>query len=81
MLFNEFCECTGDLSTSTETKVKKYKTEHFGAKQNRKTKTETSLIDRGIAADRSAGVAKMRNKKAENLPIDRGSSTDRSAEV
>ena len=46
-----------------------------------KTKTEPSPIDRGIAADRSAGVAKMRNKKAEYLPIDRGSLANRSAEV
>ena len=46
-----------------------------------KTKTETTPIDRGIAADQSAGVAKMRNKKAEDLPIDRGTLADRSAEV
>ena len=46
-----------------------------------KTKTEPSPIDRGIGADRSAGVAKTRNKKVENLPIVRGSSADRSAEV
>ena len=46
-----------------------------------KTKTEPSPIDRGIAADRSAGVAKTRNKKAEDLPIDRGSLADRSADV
>ena len=53
MLFNEFCACTGDLSTSIETEVKKYKkTEYFGAKENKKTKTEPSPIDRGIAADR-----------------------------
>ena len=45
-----------------------------------KRKTEPSPIDRGIAADRSAGVAK-RDKKAEDLPIDRGSLADRSAEV
>ena len=31
-----------------------------------KTKTEPSPIDRGIGADRSAGVAKTRKKKAEN---------------
>ena len=46
-----------------------------------KTKTEPSPIDRGIATDRSAGVAKTINKKAEDLPIDRGSLADRSAEV
>ena len=60
---------------------KVHKTEHFGAKENMKTKTEPSPIDRDKAADRSAGVAKTRNKKAENLPIDRGLSADRSAEV
>ena len=47
MLFDEFCECTGDLSTSTEIEVKKvHKTKHFGAKENMKTKTQRSLGNR-----------------------------------
>ena len=58
---------------------KVHKTEHFGAKENMKRKTEPSPIDRGIAADRSAKVAKTRSKKAERLPIDRDKPSDRSA--
>ena len=46
-----------------------------------RTKTEPSPIDRGIAADRSTGVAITGDKKAEELPIDRGSLSDRSDEV
>ena len=46
-----------------------------------RTTTEPSPIDRGIASDRSAGVAMTGDKKAEELPIDRGSLADRLAEV
>ena len=80
MCFDEFCECTGDLSTDTEIEMKKYtKKEHFGAKENMKRKTEPLPIDRGLLADRSAGVSKRRSKKAERLPIDRAKPADRSA--
>ena len=65
MLFNEFCECTGDLSTSTETEVKKYTKRNI--LEQRKTRphgqSEPSPIDRGIGADRSAEVAITSEKR------------------
>ena len=65
MLFNEFCECTGDLSTSTETEVKKYTKRNI--LEQRKTRphgqSEPSPIDRGTLADRSARVAMTSQKR------------------
>ena len=60
---------------------KVHKTEHFGAKENMKRKSEPSPIDRGLLADRSAGVSKRTSKTAERLPIDRAKPADRSAQT
>ena len=45
------------------------------------SKTEPSPIDRGISADRSAGVSKNTSKKSESVPIDRAKPADRSAQL
>ena len=81
MLFNEFCECTGDLSTSTETEVKKYTKRNI--LEQRKTERQRQSHRRSIAAHQPIDRPKFRRirEKPESLPIDRAKLADRLAEL
>ena len=48
MLFDEFCECTGDLSTDTKIEMKKYTKRNI--LEQRKTRGEIQTHRRSIAA-------------------------------
>ena len=48
MLFDEFCECTGDLSTDTEIEIKKYTKRNI--LEQRKIRGEQQTHRRLIAA-------------------------------
>ena len=52
MLFDEFCECTGDLSTDTEIEIKSTQNGTFWSKGKRKEK------DRAIA-DQSRHISRL----------------------
>ena len=83
MCFNEFCECTGDLSTGTEIEVKK-NTKRIGAIWS---KGEPKEKDRATA-DRLSTIQRLISKKfqdqdhkAERLSIDRAIRADRLAKL
>ena len=62
MCFNEFCECTGDLSISTETEVKKY--------TKRSILEQRKTYPRSIGADAVPSIVGSRSI-GSNATIDR----------
>ena len=82
MLFDEFCEYTGDLSTDTEIEMKKYTKQNI--LEQRKTKGEIQNHRRSIVAYQSIDRQEFQRreaKQAESLPIDRAKPADRSAQL
>ena len=82
MLFDEFCECTSDLSTDTEIEMKKYTKRNI--LEQRKTRGQIQTHRRSITAyqpiDRQE-FQRGKAQKAERLPIDRAKPADRSAQT
>ena len=79
MLFDEFCECTGDLSTDTEIEMKKYTKRNI--LEQRKTRGEIQTHRRSITAYQPIDRQEFQRREtkrqrayrsmASNEPIDR----------
>ena len=66
MCFDEFCECTGDLSTCMEIEMKKHKkTEQSGAKEKHRKK-DSAIADRSGTSSRSINKNLQDKGKRQN---------------
>ena len=76
MLFDEFCECRGDLSSDTEIEMKKYIKRSI--LEQRKTKGEIQIVDRSRHISRPIGKSFKEEKQKGRELADRSHKTSRS---
>ena len=67
MLFNEFCECTSDLSTYTEIEMKKYTKRNI--LEQRKTGRQRQSHCRSIAAIKQIDRQKLRRREEKGREL------------
>ena len=78
MCSDEFCECTGDLSTGTKIEMKKYTKQSILEQRKTKEKKYRAIADRSRYISRSIGRNFKEQEQKGRATADRSQHTSRS---